>query len=176
MEIRKVGVVGAGVMGVGLGQNLAQTGHEVVLVDVSDEVLARRAGGDPEEPPLPRDVPEGAAGAAPREPADAVLGRITYSRELEALGDVDFVVENVTEKWAIKKEIYPRIDAVCPERAVFAANTSCIPITRIGARDQAARPGARHALHEPGAAEADGRGDPRLSHHRGDASPPPASS
>jgi 3-hydroxybutyryl-CoA dehydrogenase len=135
MDIRKVGVVGAGVMGIGLGQSLAQTGHAVVLVDVADEALARA------EEEIQKNLRffgmfqkgAGAGGGAKREPADVVLGRITFTREPEALGDVDFLIENATEKWAVKKEIYPRIDAVCPARTVFAANTSCIPITRIGA-------------------------------------------
>ena len=132
MEIRKVGVVGAGVMGIGLGQNLAQTGHEVVLVDVADEALGRARQEIQKNLRFFGMFQKGAA-PAKREPADAVLARITFTREVEALGDVDFLIENATEKWAVKKEIYPRIDAVCPERTVFAANTSCIPITRIGA-------------------------------------------
>jgi 3-hydroxybutyryl-CoA dehydrogenase len=135
MDIQKVGVVGAGVMGIGLGQNLAQTGHAVVLVDISDEVLARARQEIQQNLRFFGMFQKGAAGggAAKREPADVVLGRIAFTREVEALGDVDFLIENATEKWEIKKEIYPKIDAVCPERAVFAANTSCIPITRIGA-------------------------------------------
>src|SRR5207237_823792 len=72
-------------------------------------------------------------GAAAREDAATVLGRIRFSTRLEDLADVDFVVENVPEKWEIKKEIYPRIDAICPERAIFAVNTSCYSITRVGA-------------------------------------------
>jgi 3-hydroxybutyryl-CoA dehydrogenase len=129
MEIKKVGVVGAGVMGIGLGQNLAQTGHEAVLVDVSPEIL-ERAGREIRknlrfQGMFQKD--------AKRESPDAVLGRIAFTTDLEALRDVDFVVENVPEKWESKREVYPRLDAVCPERAVFAVNTSCFSITRVGA-------------------------------------------
>ena len=136
MEIRTVGVVGAGVMGVGLGQNLAQTGHRVVLVDVAGATLDRareeirknlRFTGMFRKEVKPANPPGGAS-----ESTETVLGRITFTTEYEALGEADFVVENATEKWEIKKEIYPRMDAICPERTVFAANTSCIPITRIG--------------------------------------------
>jgi 3-hydroxybutyryl-CoA dehydrogenase len=134
MEIRTIGVVGAGVMGIGLGQNLAQTGHRVILVDVAEATLDRAR----EE--IRRNLrftgmfrketkPQGGAS----ESTETVLGRITFTTEYEALGEADFVVENATEKWEVKKEIYPRLDAICPQRAVFAANTSCIPITRIGA-------------------------------------------
>ena len=134
MEIRTVGVVGAGVMGVGLGQNLAQTGHQVVLVDVAGATLDRAR----EE--IRKNLrftgmfrKEAKPAGTPAESTDTVLGRITFTTEYEALGEADFVVENATEKWEVKKEIYPRLDAICPQRTVFAANTSCIPITRLGA-------------------------------------------
>jgi len=129
MEIKKVGVVGAGVMGVGVGQNLAQTGHEAVLVDVSPEVLGRA------EKEIRRNLRfQGMLQKdAKRESPDAVLGRIAFTTDLENLRDVDFVVENVPEKWEIKREVYPRLDAICPQRAVFAVNTSCFSITRVGA-------------------------------------------
>jgi 3-hydroxybutyryl-CoA dehydrogenase len=142
MEILKVGVVGAGVMGVGLGQNLAQTGHEVVLIDVAQEVLDRARQEIANNLRFFGMFQKGAAPAAPgaptpkREPAAAVLGRITFTLDHEALGEVDFLIENATEKWPLKKELYPRLDAACPQRTVFAANTSCIPITRIGSVTQ----------------------------------------
>lgn len=128
MEIRTVGVVGAGVMGIGLGQNLAQTGHDVVLVDVADAVL------DHARQEMQKNLRfQGMfTKDAKKESADTILSRIRFTTDYEALAEVDFLVENATEKWEIKKEIYPKIDAICPERAVFAANTSCIPITRIG--------------------------------------------
>jgi 3-hydroxybutyryl-CoA dehydrogenase len=130
MEIKKVGVIGAGVMGVGVGQNLAQSGMEAVLVDVSEEVLERAKA---EIRKNLRFQGMFQKGTAAKEDAATVLGRIRFSTRLEDLADVDFVVENVPEKWEIKKEIYPRIDAICPERAVFAVNTSCYSITRVGA-------------------------------------------
>jgi 3-hydroxybutyryl-CoA dehydrogenase len=128
MEIRTVGVVGAGVMGIGLGQNLAQTGHDVVLVDISDAVLERARGEIQKNLRFQGMFTK----EAKKESADTILSRIRFTTDYEDLSEVDFLVENATEKWEIKKEIYPRIDAICPERAVFAANTSCIPITRIG--------------------------------------------
>jgi len=128
MDIRVVGVVGAGVMGIGLGQNLAQTGHQVVLVDIADQVLETAKAEIRKNLRFQGMFQKGAKS----EPADTVLGRIQFTTDYGALSEADFVVENATEKWHIKKEIYPKIDAICPERAVFAANTSCIPITRIG--------------------------------------------
>ncbi|XXX76165.1 3-hydroxyacyl-CoA dehydrogenase NAD-binding domain-containing protein [Sorangium sp. So ce134] len=127
MSYASVGVIGAGVMGVGVAQNLAQTGHRVVLVDISEPILERarqeirtgmravalfnkKAAGDPKE----------------------VLERIRLTTDYGLLSEVDFVVENVVEKWPIKKEVYERIDAICRPEVVFAANTSAISITRIG--------------------------------------------
>src|SRR5215207_4778685 len=118
MEIKTVGVIGAGVMGVGLGQNLAQTGHKAILVDISGEVLDRAR----------EEIKKGLRfqgmfqKGAKKESSDEVLGRIRFTTDLEDLNAVDFVVENVPEKWEIKSKIYPRIDEICPERAVFAVN------------------------------------------------------
>jgi 3-hydroxybutyryl-CoA dehydrogenase len=129
MEIQVVGVVGAGVMGVGLAQNLAQTGHEVVLLDVGEAQLARAKDEIRKNLRFHGMFQKGGKPVA----AGEVLGRIRFTCSFDDFADTDFVVENVPEKWEIKKEIYPRLDAACPERAVFAANTSCISITRIAA-------------------------------------------
>jgi 3-hydroxybutyryl-CoA dehydrogenase len=129
MEIKTVGVIGAGVMGAGLGQNLAQTGHKAILVDISGEILERAR----------EEIRKGLRfqgmfqKGAKKESSDEVLGRIRFTTNLEELDEADFVVENVPEKWEIKSKIYPRIDGICPERTVFAVNTSCFSITRVGA-------------------------------------------
>jgi 3-hydroxybutyryl-CoA dehydrogenase len=135
MEIRTVGVVGAGVMGVGVAQNLAQTGHQAVLVDISEEILGRARDEIRKSLRFQGMFQKGAPGAK-AEPADTVLGRIHFTTRLEDLSGTDFVVENVPEKWEIKREIYPRIDVICPPHAVFAVNTSCFSITRVGALTQ----------------------------------------
>jgi 3-hydroxybutyryl-CoA dehydrogenase len=129
MEIRKVGVVGAGVMGVGVGQNLAQTGHEAILVDVADEILQRAKEEIRKSLRFQGMFQKDAAREAP----GAVLARLTFTTDLDALREVDFVVENVPEKWEIKREVYPRLDEICPQHTVFAVNTSCFSITRVGA-------------------------------------------
>ena len=65
------------------------------------------------------------------ESLEEILARITFSMDYELLSNVDYVIENATEKWAIKKEIYIELDGICPEQCIFAANTSAIPITRL---------------------------------------------
>lgn len=129
MKLEVVGVIGAGVMGTGVAQALAQTGHRVILTDVSEEFLARAR----------REVANNLRfqglfqkGAARADSAEA-LARIEFTTDLRPLAAADFVVENVTEKWEVKRQVYAELDPVCPERCVFAANTSAIPITRIAA-------------------------------------------
>lgn len=126
--VRTVGVVGAGVMGVGVAQNLAQTGHRVVLLDVSQEVLDRARAEIAKNVRFHGMFSKQKGGPS----ADEVLGAITFTTDYAPFADADFVIENATEKVAIKESIYPQLDAVCPPHACFAANTSCISITRIG--------------------------------------------
>jgi 3-hydroxybutyryl-CoA dehydrogenase len=127
MSIEIVGVVGAGVMGAGVAQNLAQTGHRVVLLDVSGEILDKAKREIEKNLRFQRLFNRGGAPAG----ADKTLALIEFSTDYGMLAEVDFVIENVTEKWELKREVYERMEAVCPARAVYAANTSAISITRI---------------------------------------------
>jgi 3-hydroxybutyryl-CoA dehydrogenase len=133
MEIRKVGVVGAGVMGVGVAQNLAQTGHEVVLIDVTEERL-QEARNEVAQALRMQSFFQKKKEAG--ESHDTILERIHLTTDYEDLSDVDFVVENTTEKWPIKEKVYRLMDPICPERTVIAVNTSCISITKVGAVTQ----------------------------------------
>lgn len=128
MNFEQVGVIGAGVMGIGVAQNLAQTGHQVILIDVSESILNQAKAEIHKNLRFARMFDKSAA----REDPDDVLARIALTMDYAALKDADFVVENVVEKWEVKQQVYPQLDAACPERCVFAANTSCISITRIG--------------------------------------------
>ncbi|MGN9796065.1 3-hydroxyacyl-CoA dehydrogenase family protein [Streptomyces sp. NPDC054847] len=127
MEFKTVGVLGAGVMGVGVAQNLAQTGHRVVLVDISEDVLERA------RKELRTSLRTYALFNS-KEKVDftAVLEKIEFTVDYERLADADFVVENVTEDWGIKQQVYERIDKICRPGTVFAVNTSAISITRVG--------------------------------------------
>lgn len=127
MSYASVGVIGAGVMGVGVAQNLAQTNHRVVLVDLSDEILERSK----------KELRNGLRALAMFNKKAAVdskevTARIQFTTDYNQLANVDFVVENVIEKWPIKKDVYAQLDAICRPDVVFAANTSAISITRIG--------------------------------------------
>ena len=127
MSIKHVGVVGAGVMGVGIAQNLAETGHQVTLLDVSDEILKRAQSEIHNNIRLKGMLSRGAN----RESASTILARISSTVDYAPFHEVDFVVENIIEKPEVKREAYLRLDAICPPPVVFAANTSAIPISRI---------------------------------------------
>ncbi len=129
---QSIGVVGAGTIGVGVAQSLAQAGHRVTLVDVSEATLDRSREEIRRNVRMQRLLGGGgSADGAAAQPGD-VLDRIAFTIDYSALADADYVVENVTEKWPIKQEVHAQLDRICPPRCVFAANTSCISITRIG--------------------------------------------
>lgn len=132
LQFPNVAVIGAGVMGSGLAQNLAQTGHHVVLVDLTPEILERSRTeifGNLRFAAL--------FNRALREARhDAILDRIEFTTGYERLRDVDFVVENATESWAVKQSIYPQLDRICRADCVLAANTSAVSITRLAATTQ----------------------------------------
>lgn len=125
---KKVGVVGAGVMGSGVAQDLAQKGVDTVLVDISEAALAKARTTIHNAVRFAAMMQRGATSADP----DAVLARIDFTTAYERLEDVEFLVENVVENWEVKREVYRRMDAICGEACVFAANTSAISITKLG--------------------------------------------
>lgn len=124
-----VGVIGAGVMGTGVAQSAAQAGFHVVLLDLTEEILQRAA----EEIRNKLRFRALFTKNVELEDPDRIMERIQFVMDYQALSQADLVVENVPEKWEIKREIYPKLDAVCPAHCIFLANTSCISITRIGA-------------------------------------------
>jgi 3-hydroxybutyryl-CoA dehydrogenase len=129
VDIQVVGVVGAGVMGRGVAQSLAQTGHRVILVDVSDAILAQAKQEIKDNVRLQALF----AREKPARGPDEVVAHITFSTDYDVLAKVDFAIENVTEKWEVKKPVYAQLNALCPKSSVLAINTSAIPITRLAA-------------------------------------------
>jgi len=129
MEFPTVGVVGAGVMGTGVAQNLAQTGHQVVLIDVSDERLEAARAAIRQSIRMTGFFQKKKQGA---ESTETILGRIRTTTDPTELSGADFVIENVVERWEVKEKVYREIDPICPEHCVFGVNTSAISITRVG--------------------------------------------
>ncbi|MEV7445184.1 3-hydroxyacyl-CoA dehydrogenase family protein [Streptomyces sp. NPDC091204] len=124
----KLAVIGAGLMGSGIAQVSAQAGWDVVLRDVTDAALTR--GTDGIKASYDKFVSKGKLTA---EDAEAALARITTTTDLEAVADVDIVVEAAFEKIEIKHEIFRALDKIVREDAILASNTSAIPITKIAA-------------------------------------------
>jgi 3-hydroxybutyryl-CoA dehydrogenase len=118
-------------MGSGIAQVAAQHGHDVVLRDVTEAALTR--GLDGIRSSYARFVAKGKLDA---QEADAAVGRITTTIELDAAADADIVVEAVFEKLEVKTEVFRELDRLCKDDTILATNTSAIPITTIGAQTQ----------------------------------------
>ncbi|SEC58788.1 3-hydroxybutyryl-CoA dehydrogenase [Amycolatopsis tolypomycina] len=119
------GVVGAGVMGIGVAQDFAAAGHEVVLVDKDERILEEARAAITRNCRLSRLM------GGPALDADEILARITTAVGLAALDKTEILVENVTEDWDIKAAVHAELDEVCGPDTVIIANTSAVPITRI---------------------------------------------
>ncbi|MDY0241078.1 MAG: 3-hydroxyacyl-CoA dehydrogenase family protein [Rhodospirillaceae bacterium] len=125
MDFETIGVVGAGVMGRGVAQTLAAHGMRVVLLDREPDILDAARDEIAQSLRL-----TGLFGKA-IDDIPAVLDRIVTDTDYAQLERADFVVENITEKEEWKAAIYPVMDCVCRPGVIFAANTSCLSITRI---------------------------------------------
>jgi 3-hydroxybutyryl-CoA dehydrogenase len=125
MEIKKVCVVGAGTMGNGIAQVVAQAGYETAMVDIKQEYLDR--GMNAIKGSLARVVKKG---TMTQDDADKVLARIkTYTDMKAGAGNADYVIEAVFEKAEIKQPVLKQLDEICPEKTIIASNTSSIPIS-----------------------------------------------
>ncbi|GAA2399650.1 3-hydroxyacyl-CoA dehydrogenase family protein [Streptomyces glaucosporus] len=125
---KKLAVIGAGLMGSGIAQVSAQAGWDVVLRDITDEALTR--GTDGIKASYDKFVSKGKLTA---EEAQAALGRITTTTDLDAAADADIVVEAVFERIDVKQEIFRTLDGLVKDETILASNTSAIPITKIAA-------------------------------------------
>lgn len=127
-NMKKIGVVGAGTMGNGIAHVFAQHHYDVVLVDVSREVLDRALNTIRKN--MDRQVRKG---ILTEEERDQALARITPTTDLEALRDADFVVEAVVEQREIKRDLFRKLDELTRPEVMLASNTSSISITELGA-------------------------------------------
>lgn len=127
-EIQKVGVLGCGLMGRGIAQVAAGSGHATVVREVTDELNAKGKAGI--EKFLAKAVEKGKMSEADR---DATMGRLTFTTDVGALADRDIVIEAVTEDLEIKNALWKELDGLCPEHTIFASNTSSLTIAAMAA-------------------------------------------
>jgi 3-hydroxybutyryl-CoA dehydrogenase len=128
MDIRRVGVIGAGTMGNGIAHVFIRNGYSVVLCDVERRFLDRGLATITKN--LDREVAKNKITIADK---DAALGRIESVTDRAHLADCDFIVEAATEKFEIKTEIFRDLDRLARPEVILASNTSSISITKLGA-------------------------------------------
>ena len=128
MEIKTVGIVGAGQMGSGIAQVAAQAGLAATLYDIAPPIIDRARQGM--EKSLARLEEKGKLG---KQTAADVLNRLKMTTSFEDLGRADVVIEAVPEDFELKKNVFQRLDALCRSEVILASNTSSISLTQIGA-------------------------------------------
>ena len=128
MEIRKIGVIGAGTMGNGIAHVFARAGHQVVLADVEQRFLDRALETIGKN--LDRELKKN---LITEEQRKAALSAITPVTDRAHLSACDFIIEAASERFEIKAEIFRDLDRLCPAHVILATNTSSISITKIAA-------------------------------------------
>ncbi len=126
MEIKKVGVVGCGLMGSGIVQVCAQSGYQVAASEINEGLLNKGLAAI--NAALTRRVDKGKLSQPDK---DAILSRISGTTDIKDLHDCDLVIEAVIENMDLKKKIFDEVDRVCPKQAILATNTSCLSIIDI---------------------------------------------
>ena len=124
MNIKKIGVIGAGQMGHGIALVAAKAGFSVILRDIKDDFV--KNGISKIERFLGKSVEKGKMNAEEKE---KILSNVKGTTKLEDLKDADLVIEAIFENIKIKKELFEELDKVCKKETYFASNTSTIPIT-----------------------------------------------
>jgi len=140
MEIKTIGVVGAGQMGNGIAQVAGYSGLQVVMSDIADSFVQKGLGTISKN--LDRVVEKG---KIPSGEKDEVMGRIKGTIRVQDMAQVDFVVEAATENESLKLELFKKLDQVCRREVILSSNTSSISITKIASATQ--RPSQVIGMH-----------------------------
>ena len=126
MEIRKVGVLGCGLMGAGIAQTAATAGFETVVREVSEDALKKGFAGI--EKSLAKFAEKGTITG---EQQTEIRNRLSSTTEFEPLADCDIIIEAIVENLDVKRETFKRLDELCKPETIFASNTSSLSITEM---------------------------------------------
>ncbi len=140
MEIKTIGVVGAGQMGNGIAQVAAQSGFRVVMSDIADSFVQKGLGTISKN--LDRMVEKG---KIPSEKRGEIMGRIKGTVQVKDMAEADFVVEAAIENESLKLNIFKELDQVCRKEIILSSNTSSISITKVASATQ--RPSQVIGMH-----------------------------
>jgi 3-hydroxybutyryl-CoA dehydrogenase len=141
MNFKTIGVIGVGNIGSGLVADLVLHDIRTVAVDVSEKSLATARDNILQTARLAPMFSKG----APKLSREEILSRITFTTNLADVSPCEFIIENVTEDWNVKKPVYEEIDRMVPAGVYFGVNTSCIPISRVASITK--RPGKVVGMH-----------------------------
>ena len=140
MEIKTIGVVGAGQMGNGIAQVAAQSGFRVMMSDIADSFVQKGLGTISKN--LDRMVEKG---KIPSEKKGEIMGRIRGTIQVKDMAETDFVVEAAIENESLKLNIFKELDQVCRKEIILSSNTSSISITKVASATQ--RPSQVIGMH-----------------------------
>jgi 3-hydroxybutyryl-CoA dehydrogenase len=134
MNIKRIAVIGAGLMGSGISYVSAWSGYDVTMMDINDEAVGR--GMDRLQSYVESGIKRG---KLPDSEAKDLLGRIKTTTSVDdAVGDVDLVIEAVYENMDVKKDLFKRMDDAADPRTILASNTSSLSISELGKSTQRA--------------------------------------
>jgi 3-hydroxybutyryl-CoA dehydrogenase len=142
MEIKRVGVIGCGLMGSGIAQTAATAGFETVVREVSPELIERGFAGI--EKSLAKFAEKGTITV---EQQQDIRSRLKGTTELDQLADCDIIIEAIIENLETKRDLYSQLDGICKPETIFASNTSSISITEMMTATRAERQRRFIGLH-----------------------------
>ena len=130
-KVKTIAVIGTGTMGSGIAQVAASSGYQVFMNDVSQEFIDKAHKAISSS--LDKFVSKQKLEAAER---DQILGRLTITTDLAALAQADLVIEAITERIEVKRELFGKLDKICQPGTIFASNTSSLSVTEMAVATQ----------------------------------------
>ena len=128
MEIKKVAVVGCGLMGSGITQVCAQSGYQVVVSEINDELLNKGIAS------ISSFLTKGVErGKVSQQEKDSALARIKGTTNIRDFSDCDLIIEAIIEDMDLKKKMFAELDKICPRHTILASNTSCLSVIDMAA-------------------------------------------